>query len=60
LDFCAPAFRTPREIADHLHRDVVTVRKNYLPELVHDGRLVSLHPNTPSHPLQAYKTRTES
>jgi predicted HTH transcriptional regulator len=58
LAYCADRFRTSAEIAEHLGRVVRTVRARYLPVLVAEGALTPLYPGAPSHPQQAYRTRS--
>lgn len=56
LAFCATAWRTLPEIAVALDRAESTVRTKYLAPLIEDGRLERLHPDSPRHPHQAYRT----
>lgn len=59
LDACRVEALTAEQIAVRLNRALPTVRNRYLPSLLRAGRLELLHPDTPNHPHQAYKTRRE-
>ncbi len=56
LDFCAGPWRTLPEIATALNRTENTVRTMYLRPLLARGTLERLHPESPRHPKQAYRT----
>jgi ATP-dependent DNA helicase RecG len=56
LAYCLGEWRTVAEIAAAIGRAEPTVRKHYLPPLVARGDLVRLYPDSPRHPLQAYRT----
>lgn len=56
LDFCAEAWRALPEIAAALGRTDSTVRTMYLRPLLARGTLERLHPESPRHPKQAYRT----
>jgi hypothetical protein len=44
-----------------LGRSEITLRSHYLRPLVRAGQLEMLHPRTPNHPQQAYRTaRTDT
>lgn len=55
LAICRDEFLTADVIAERLGRSSQTVRRHYLPRLVATGRLVLRYPETPNHPLQAYR-----
>jgi len=56
LDFCTEAWRTLPEIAAALGRTDSTVRTMYLRPLLAQGTLERLHPESPRHPKQAYRS----
>ena len=53
---CHDEFLTPSDLGRLLDRSPDKVRDRYLAPLVEEGLLLLRHPNTPKHPLQAYKT----
>ena len=57
LEVCRGQFCTAREIAARLGRSFTTIRKNYLAQLVAEGRLELKDPQSPRSPEQAYRTR---
>ena len=57
LTFCAEAWRTLPEIAAALGRTDSTVRTMYLRPLLARGTLERLHPESPRHPKQAYRSK---
>ena len=59
LDACRRDFRTVEQIAQTIGRASATVRQNYVPKLVRDGRLGQRYPDAPNHPQQAYQTLTD-
>jgi predicted HTH transcriptional regulator len=56
LAFCSGGWRTLPEIAAALGRTDSTVRTMYLRPLLAQGTLERLHPESPRHPMQAYRT----
>jgi hypothetical protein len=56
LAFCADHWRTLPEIAHAMGRTDSTVRTMYLRPLLQQDALERLHPESPRHPHQAYRT----
>ena len=57
LDICEDRFVTPSQLASLLKRTSVrALTHSFLTPLVNEGQLERLHPTTPSHPDQAYRT----
>lgn len=56
LAFCVGTWRTLPEIAAALGRAENTVRMMYLRPLLAQGSLERRHPDSPRHPMQAYRT----
>ena len=57
LEICEGRFVTPSQLASLLGRHSVrALTYSFLTPLVEAGRLQRLHPDTPSHPQQAYRT----
>jgi hypothetical protein len=56
LEFCREEYRTPKEIALHLRRDVKYVKRWVLSELLLGNKLQARYPENPTHPQQAYRT----
>lgn len=59
LAACGGTFRTLHELSAMLNRTPTTLRARYVRALVVRGQLVLRHPDTPSHPDQAYRTAAE-
>jgi ATP-dependent DNA helicase RecG len=59
LEICSEDFVPASEIARQLRRTLATVKSRYLPRLVERKNLELLHPGTPTHPQQAYRTKKE-
>jgi ATP-dependent DNA helicase RecG len=60
LEFCHLDFRTPKEIATALRRQVKTLKEHHLPRILEADRLELRYPDAPTHPQQAYRTKKES
>ena len=60
LEICAIRFFSPHELSSILDRSSKHIVHAYLTPLVKQGRMKRLHPGTPSHPQQAYRTMEES
>lgn len=56
LELCRGRFVPIHELATSLARSSKTIRQNYIPRLVADGRLELRDPNNPTVPDQAYRT----
>ena len=58
LELCENRFLTLGELAELMGRTKQNLRDRYITDLVRDGRLEVRYPDSPSHPEQAYRTRT--
>jgi ATP-dependent DNA helicase RecG len=58
LCLCTDRFLTLRQLARLLNRDPGTLRNHYLSRLIRTQRLILQYPEKPSHPKQAYTTRS--
>jgi ATP-dependent DNA helicase RecG len=56
LKLCRDRFCTVVELARALNRGAPTINTRYVSLMVREGLLTPLHPQSPSHPNQAYRT----
>lgn len=56
LKLCRDRFCTVVELARALNRGAPTINARYVTLMVREGLLTPLHPQSPSHPNQAYRT----
>lgn len=59
LQLCSQTWLTLRELSRLLGRGSDTLSNHYLRRLVRDGRVLLKFPNSPNHPEQAYRTKSE-